>query len=118
MDNKKSCSKSQKVYYQRNKDIINCCRRDYVFFYNNRINFGGNKELVYKRDNYSCVCCGMSQRKHIIIFNKKLTVDHIDGNRNNNSLNNLQTLCSKCHGSKDSKRYWKNKQTGEIQCVC
>ena len=47
--------------------------------------------------------------------NKEKISRYIDGNRNNNSLNNL---CSKCHGSKDSKRYWKNKQTGEIQCVC
>jgi len=43
--------------------------------------------------------------------NKEKISRYIDGNRNNNSLNNL---CSKCHGSKD----WKNKQTGEIQCVC
>jgi hypothetical protein len=40
---------------------------------------------------------------------KNLTIDHIDGNgRNskqpNNELSNLQTLCSKCHGSKDGKK--------------
>ena len=27
----------------------------------------------------------------------QLDVDHIDGNRNNNSIENLQTLCANCH---------------------
>ena len=27
----------------------------------------------------------------------QLDVDHIDGNNSNNSLDNLQTLCSNCH---------------------
>jgi 5-methylcytosine-specific restriction endonuclease McrA len=27
----------------------------------------------------------------------QLDVDHIDGNRNNNDLANLQTLCANCH---------------------
>ena len=28
---------------------------------------------------------------------KRVTVDHIDGNRNNNDPSNLQTLCANCH---------------------
>ena len=27
----------------------------------------------------------------------QLDVDHIDGNHNNNEINNLQTLCANCH---------------------
>lgn len=28
---------------------------------------------------------------------EKLELDHIDGNRSNNNITNLMTLCSKCH---------------------
>lgn len=31
---------------------------------------------------------------------KKLEIDHIDGNRSNNELQNLQTLCNECHRMK------------------
>jgi 5-methylcytosine-specific restriction endonuclease McrA len=31
---------------------------------------------------------------------EKLHVDHIDGNRSNNELSNLQTLCQDCHHNK------------------
>ena len=30
----------------------------------------------------------------------KLEIDHIDGNRSNNSQDNLQTLCNPCHNIK------------------
>jgi cytochrome c553 len=46
-----------------------------------------------------------------ITFGKDITVHHIDGNgknnivkEKNNSLENLVTLCLKCHGAEDSKR--------------
>lgn len=35
-----------------------------------------------------CEKCGGTER---------LEVDHIDGNRSNNELSNLQTLCNSCH---------------------
>ena len=40
----------------------------------------------------SCEYCGF-----IPIHSCQLAVDHIDGNRKNNSISNLQTLCSNCH---------------------
>ena len=60
-------------------------------------------------DNFICIKCGMNQEQHIILFGRGLTVDHIDGKgRNskekNNNLNNLQTLCLRCHGKKDGIR--------------
>lgn len=62
--------------------------------------FGRDPKEVFKRDNYQCLICGT---------NEDLTIDHIDGNgRNskhpNNELSNLQTLCRRCHGRKDSGR--------------
>lgn len=47
-----------------------------------------------------CECCSF-QAEHLC----QLDVDHIDGNHDNNSHENLQTLCSNCHRLKT----WKNK---------
>jgi len=65
--------------------------------------FGGGdiRQQVLKRDNYSCILCGMTAKEHEIKWNKPITVDHIDKNIKNNTLENLQTLCLSCHGKKD-----------------
>lgn len=58
------------------------------------------KRLV--RESYKemrCETCGISewQGKPIV-----MQLHHIDGNRNNNSLNNLQVLCPNCHSQTDT----------------
>ena len=40
-----------------------------------------------------CRCCGISDVDC-------LEIDHIDGNRNNTQIDNLQLLCSNCHSKK------------------
>lgn len=55
--------------------------------------FDGNRELALQRDNYQCSRCGTSEQ---------LTVHHKDGSgrgsdTHNNDLENLVTLCRKCH---------------------
>ena len=50
---------------------------------------------------YKCECCGLSE------WNGKpipLELHHIDGNRTNHKLDNLQLLCLNCHAQTDSFR--------------
>ena len=77
--------------------------------------FGGLRDLVLKRDNFKCVGCNMTDIEHIEKWGRHLTLDHIDGKGRhyiekglnpNNTLNNLQTLCLRCHGSVEARRYW------------
>lgn len=77
----------------------------------NKQRFGGLRDDVLKRDNYCCLGCGMTNEEHKQKWNRNLTLDHIDNQGRfskepNNSLDNLQTLCLKCHGRKDSAKFW------------
>lgn len=73
--------------------------------------FGGNRERAIIRDSERCTMCSMTRQNHHKVYGVDITVDHIDGNgRNNkagtknNNLENLQTLCMRCHGIKDGIR--------------
>ena len=73
--------------------------------------FNGLRELVILKDEEKCRNCNLTRKEHKKIYGIDITVDHIDGNGRysqiqNNNLNNLQTLCLKCHGSKDSINFW------------
>jgi len=77
----------------------------------NNLRFGGQRQEILERDNWACQKCGMSQEQHILLFNRGLTIDHIDGqgrkSKNpNNDPENLITLCLRCHGFKDTVRRW------------
>jgi 5-methylcytosine-specific restriction endonuclease McrA len=75
----------------------------------NNMRFGGLRQLVMERDKFSCHGCGMTQQEHIDKWCKSLTIDHINGVGRNalvpdNTLDNLITLCLRCHGKKDGLR--------------
>ena len=70
--NKKFCSRRCK---ENNFSIVSSRKRPYRLFVSNK-----------------CSNCGFIPM-HIC----QLDVDHIDGNRNNNNISNLQTLCANCH---------------------
>lgn len=71
--------------------------------------FGGNREKAILRDGEKCVKCSIAREEHKKKYNKDLVVDHINGlglsvprEKKDNRLENLQTLCSRCHGIKES----------------
>ena len=68
------------------------------------------KDAIRKRDNYTCQLCNKQQNIYA------LPIHHIDYNKKNCSINNLITLCKKCHGITNGNReYWKNYLPNKIK---
>ncbi|GAG76737.1 unnamed protein product, partial [marine sediment metagenome] len=68
------------------------------------------KEQIRKRDNYRCQECNFPQHK----LKRKLTIHHIDFNKQNNDPLNLISLCLSCHTKTNYNRdkwikYYQNK---------
>jgi len=69
--------------------------------------FSGNREKVIIRDGEKCVQCGFTRAQSKAEFGFDLAVDHIEGlgrwdslGGRRNNVENLQTLCCRCHGKK------------------
>ena len=62
-----------------------------------------NKELklaVRIRDNFKCKICGKTEKEN----RRQLAIHHIDYNKENSNIENLVSLCNKCHNKTNSKR--------------
>ena len=66
------------------------------------------KEIIRKRDNYTCQCCNLDEKKHLRNNkNLNLCIHHIDYNKENNLPSNLISLCINCHVKTNGDRdYW------------
>ena len=62
-----------------------------------------------------CECCGLTKWLEKPI---NLEVHHLDGDRSNNSLENLQLLCPNCHSYKPTFTHKKNKRNHTRRRFC
>ena len=61
-------------------------------YYACRTKYNANRVKLAKHKKPHCETCGF-----VAVHRSQLDIDHIDGDHNNNSLSNLQTLCANCH---------------------
>lgn len=62
---------------------------------------------------YRCECCGLTEWLNEPI---PLELHHIDGNKNNNTLENFQLLCPNCHAKTSSYR-GKNVKNKRVESI-
>lgn len=78
--------------------------------YHDKTRYGGNREKCFERDGYKCVNCGSTEQ---------LIPHHKDGSGQtdnpNHALDNLETLCRKCHMALHDPNPNKRKR---IKCIC
>jgi len=68
----------------------------YPIIFNNKL-----KKIIRKRDNNICQLCGLKK------LNYKLSVHHIDYDKKNCLVDNLISLCRKCHSKVNADRiFW------------
>ncbi len=63
---------------------------------NNELKSGAAKQVLIIKNGEKCMKCGWCQI-HPITNKVPIELNHIDGDANNNSLENLELLCPNCH---------------------
>lgn len=66
----------------------------------NDCGYDTKKEILLRLANFSCSECGYNKRRKC--GTTILQMDHIDGDHNNNSKENLRILCPNCHALTDT----------------
>jgi len=83
------------------------------YYLKNNLRRRASRHSVLKHKKTYCEKCGF-----VAVAACQLDVDHIDGNRENGSPENLQTLCSNCHRLKTflnkESGSWVPKKTGQV----
>jgi len=72
------------------------------------------KEQIRSRDNFRCKECGYTEKQ----LEHKLSIHHIDFNKQNNNPNNLISLCPSCHAQTNFNREeWTNYFQNKLGCL-
>lgn len=109
----KTCNHEKEYYDMRRhskskcNDCFNKLRRErrkegrYTLtenYYSDISNFGMSREIIFRRDSYACTKCKSTDN---LIFHHKDGSGYVPGKNKrkdtNNNIDNLQTLCRKCH---------------------
>ncbi len=100
----RKCVEKYKIYPNR-KGIHN---NSYIHGQGNPLEFNDAlKDLIRKRDGYTCQNCSMTEEEHIRGIEEILTVHHIDYNKQNCQKENLITLCRNCNTKANfNTSYW------------
>jgi len=80
------CNQCGAGHTETTKLCATCKKRNLASQY--KRNFGGHRNAVFERDGNACVVCGATS---------KLIVHHVNGNKVNNSMENLVVVCRRCH---------------------
>jgi len=59
------------------------------------LGWGLKRKFLLEESKYSCIVCGFSKKRSD--GSCILQIDHIDGNRENNTRENLRVVCPNCH---------------------
>ena len=90
-EKRKEHNKKYSVEYFKRPEVIAKMRKKWDLKY-----YGGNREKAIENSGFKCVKCGIGRDAAIKKFGKEFFVYHMDKNKNNNDLNNLEVLCSDC----------------------
>lgn len=55
------------------------------------------RDSIRRDEDFKCFFCNLSQEASLMLFNRKLAVHHLDGDKNNCKKGNLIPLCNYCH---------------------
>ena len=89
--------------YMKRPEVIEKYEHEYDLKF-----FGGNRKAALERDGHKCIGCGMSTDTRDSVGRAKVKVWHLNGDNEDNALENLGTYCQSCLFKTHVGSNWKN----------